>query len=98
MILNYISPKNYIMDFNTITAREIRNYAQLKGYLENIDNELVGVLQSKTVWNIPVKSRQLITEATRWARAAENDLIKLFVMHLTLNELKKDIRKDWGKK
>ena len=36
------------------------------------------VLQSGPVWNTPVKSRQLVTEATRWARAAENDLIKFF--------------------
>ena len=89
MILNYIWQKTDLMDFKTTTPREMRDYAQLKSYLEIIDNELVRVLQSRTVRNTPVKSRQLITEATRWARATENDFIGFFVVHLASNELKK---------
>ena len=67
------------MDFNTTTPREMRSYVQLRSYLENRDNELVRFFQLGPVGHTTVKSRQLLTEATRWARDAENDLINLFL-------------------
>ena len=66
-----------MIDLYTTTPREMRDYAQLTSYLENRDNELVRVLHSGLVWNTPVNSRQLITEATRRAIAAENNFIKI---------------------
>ena len=71
--------------------RRARYEIQFKSYLENKDNELVRVLQSGPVWNTPVKSCQLITEATRWARAAENDLTKFFCDAPSLKRTEKNI-------
>ena len=65
MILNYIWPKNDLMDFNTTTPREMRDYAQLKSYLENRDNEVTRVLQSRPYGTPLSKVDQLITKPTR---------------------------------
>ena len=91
-------PQKDVKDFWESTSRHERNYNNLYKFLEDKGCPLPKILRSRTASNAPIKYQDLRMEATKWAKATLDDRIKFFTCYLAPDNLKSEVRANFGHK
>ena len=91
-------PQKDVKDFWESTSRHERNYNNLYSFLQDKGCPLPKILRSRTASNAPVKYQELRMEATKLAKATLDDRIKFFTCYLAPDNLKNEVRANFGHK